>query len=1023
MTPRLNLSPSFLSVTTTASLSHASTGGFDASPVLLGILFGGNAAGHSLNSDPSERLRQSFGPSWEEFRSLAQESDPAIFYESLFSLGARLERENYLDAAGAIYRALASPSSASIPSSLQSQALRRWEAMTGIGSTGARAEFLLRRFAGECSDPSALLGMGLAGAAFRMTRLAVLSRLAASPTAAFFTRGIGARLAAGLAGFAVEGLVFPSATRLGNFALDRRLDWSSRQLGHELVSSYLSLGFLRLGGGLASRGLTGLAAEGSLTARALPGMGMWFGIYLGHQTEMALGLRPRLDRATTLLDSLAMLLQFHVAGRLTHHAFGESFRSWEQGIELQTHALASEGRSFSHGSGPQGSSYWAEPSPVAGEGHVLPEGKLPDLPTAWMSGIEKGEGSGGRLSAPGELREESPSLLPQTEEGAWEVESFPQILRHIATPAFRAQFQRENVMFRLNEVFPEDLQSRAEALQSYLNIFSASAKSTIPIGRRFAIHSEVSHQTLYLLKSSTAGFEFRLPGPVLRSEESRPSNPAVFAREPSVFGVAAFAAKPRPARASSEVPKVIREVPQLMEAIVGELQASKPGKSFQSTLILEGAEIDLRALSESTQNLQIRSTGSFRVLVPKIRRTFVGTAGQNGISWIASPKGGWGSAWGRVIFSEAFLKNSEEAYQQVEAYSRDRERADESESKWTVREKVGDPVEFGRFLLETLNSYRIKGTRISVDLTEEGKGLVFEGKDGSWRARPMSSLVRPDFPREVATKSPAASVEAPNTAESAEPVQRGTVLRSPSIPLLHRNEMDHISAVLQRAYADGVKGEGPRVVIVETSRIKYPEGSEIQQLNSTVLDKLTQGLRSFELGTEFQVFNIPTRQTFVGRVTAEGLRWSVGNGSEWRIAAMRAVRQQSVKVGNAVELYLYLQALPNKTRGTYSATEEGQFNEREISILWEGAEPRTYQYDLKTFVTYSLITHVPYGKNLSIEFASGASPIRMENYRGDLWMELQQTNEGHVALEGAGEAFNGFGSPASEGRWKRCGRK
>ncbi|MCC7345745.1 MAG: hypothetical protein IT573_12475, partial [Deltaproteobacteria bacterium] len=46
------------------------------------------------------------------------------------------------------------------------------------------------------------------------------------------------------------------------------------------------------------------------------------------------------DGATMLTDSLAMLLQFNVAGRLTRSAFGPRFAAWERGLDLQSEALA-----------------------------------------------------------------------------------------------------------------------------------------------------------------------------------------------------------------------------------------------------------------------------------------------------------------------------------------------------------------------------------------------------------------------------------------------------------------------------------------------------------------------------------------------------------------------------------------------------------------------------------------------------------------------------------------------------------
>lgn len=59
------------------------------------------------------------------------------------------------------------------------------------------------------------------------------------------------------------------------------------------------------------------------------------GIVLGHELEELAGLRPHLDGATTWTDSLAMLLQFHAAGRLSQGLLGPGFRTWEHNWEAR----------------------------------------------------------------------------------------------------------------------------------------------------------------------------------------------------------------------------------------------------------------------------------------------------------------------------------------------------------------------------------------------------------------------------------------------------------------------------------------------------------------------------------------------------------------------------------------------------------------------------------------------------------------------------------------------------------------
>lgn len=52
---------------------------------------------------------------------------------------------------------------------------------------------------------------------------------------------------------------------------------------------------------------------------------MLSGILLGHRLEEWTGLRRRQEGATTLIDSLAMLLQFHVSGKLLPNVLGRDF--------------------------------------------------------------------------------------------------------------------------------------------------------------------------------------------------------------------------------------------------------------------------------------------------------------------------------------------------------------------------------------------------------------------------------------------------------------------------------------------------------------------------------------------------------------------------------------------------------------------------------------------------------------------------------------------------------------------------
>ncbi len=312
-----------------------------------------------------------------EWDALAREREAQSFFEGLLGLAERQERAGGLELAGEIYAAVVganlgphsrredeasggfalphraggrTPTSlgpvalGGAPGSpLQQRAQRRLDAILGRGDNLARAEFLGRRLAAEACDPATLAAMGLAGFAFRMTRLATLSRLAASPAENLLTRGLGARLLAGSAGFLLEAPTFTLAHRGADALLGREIDLSREALSRDFASGALTLLSLRLMGGLSHAALGRWAAGGGLGANAarfvLPQAAMFGGLLLSHRLETQLGLREARGDATAVTDALAALFSFHVGGRLAHHAFGESAAARERALEGQARIL------------------------------------------------------------------------------------------------------------------------------------------------------------------------------------------------------------------------------------------------------------------------------------------------------------------------------------------------------------------------------------------------------------------------------------------------------------------------------------------------------------------------------------------------------------------------------------------------------------------------------------------------------------------------------------------------------------
>lgn len=279
-----------------------------------------------------------------EWDALAREQEAPSFLEGLLGLAERQERAGHLELAGEIYAAVVGANlGPRSRSPLQQRAQRRLDAILGRGDNLARAEFLGRRLAAEACDPAVLAAMGLAGLAFRTARLATLSRLAISPAETLWTRGLGARLLSGGAGFLLEAPTFTLAHRGADALLGREVDLSREALGRDFAGGALTLLSLRLAGGLSQAALGRWAAGGGLGAQAaravVPQAAMFGGLLLSHRLETHLGLREARGDATAATDALAALLSFQVGGRLAHHAFGETAAARERALEGQVRIL------------------------------------------------------------------------------------------------------------------------------------------------------------------------------------------------------------------------------------------------------------------------------------------------------------------------------------------------------------------------------------------------------------------------------------------------------------------------------------------------------------------------------------------------------------------------------------------------------------------------------------------------------------------------------------------------------------
>ncbi len=231
---------------------------------------------------------------------------------------------------------------------LRAAAQTRLNAMVGTGAFGCRAEFLLQRFTQDAGDPKMILPMLAGSAVYGLARGATLSRLAATAKGGLFTRGIGARFAASSVGFIAEVPTFALSARAMRHASGEIKPGQATSVAQDLAGSAITLGLLKSFSFLGQKGLQGLhGIQVNGTATRLQGAmrssqfvftqgSMFAGLMAAHKIEEKFGLRPHVDGATTITDTLASMLSLGVGAHLGHKALGKGYGRWNQELHLQT---------------------------------------------------------------------------------------------------------------------------------------------------------------------------------------------------------------------------------------------------------------------------------------------------------------------------------------------------------------------------------------------------------------------------------------------------------------------------------------------------------------------------------------------------------------------------------------------------------------------------------------------------------------------------------------------------------------
>ncbi|KAB2842982.1 ATP-grasp domain-containing protein, partial [bacterium] len=306
------------------------------------------AALAGLSEIEKQRLGRQVGPArLGEILALSEESDPRFFWEGVHRLALHQSQSGQLGVAGALFGMIAQGGE-EVPADIRQKAQGEWDAMLGKGHAGRRIEFLQRQFVKQATDAKMIAPMILGSAVFQLTRTAALGRLAASAEAGWATRGFGARFLSGMAGFAAEVPTFALGSRALISATDGGVSWDGASVGRDLLGATLTLGALKTFGYLGNQGFLRLHGIGELQAGQLTRFqrftqvataqgAMFVGMLSAHKLEEKAGLRPHVDGATAVTDTLSTMLSLGVGSHLGHRVLGSRFAAFQRELGLRAH--------------------------------------------------------------------------------------------------------------------------------------------------------------------------------------------------------------------------------------------------------------------------------------------------------------------------------------------------------------------------------------------------------------------------------------------------------------------------------------------------------------------------------------------------------------------------------------------------------------------------------------------------------------------------------------------------------------
>lgn len=290
-----------------------------------------------------------------ELKSLAEETDPQIFYSDLLHWARVRQQEGQTAPAVRVYETLSGEISEpqeilAVPEAVQERAINHLTVIRGGGSWGERLEFQGEQFFEGVLSPSVILGMAVGSTVFTGTRSLLLPRLWGSSARNFLTSGWGARLTASTLALGTESMAFWGVSKsLEEYFHPGSQRWDLATNLQEITSLMMTLGLLRGSGFIFRRShqwavQVSHSSGASQISQALLGKssamwhqgGMLTGILMSHGLEQKLGRRVPQTFDAILLDSLVTLVQFNAAGALSHRVFPKLYaRNAQQERRLQ----------------------------------------------------------------------------------------------------------------------------------------------------------------------------------------------------------------------------------------------------------------------------------------------------------------------------------------------------------------------------------------------------------------------------------------------------------------------------------------------------------------------------------------------------------------------------------------------------------------------------------------------------------------------------------------------------------------